>query len=143
MSDCCSSTNPTPCRQDTHVCPMDGKVYKAVSEQTFLQHVRQPWKRKSQPMYFCSNPDCPVVYFGEDDTVLTQDALRTAVGIKNGSDEVTICYCFGVSRGEAKKDPGLRDFVIEQTRRKRCACEIRNPSGKCCLKDFPAAPKKA
>jgi hypothetical protein len=29
--------------------------------------------------------------------------------------------------------------VIEQTRLHNCACDVRNPSGRCCLKDFPKA----
>ena len=30
-----------------------------------------------------------------------------------------------------------KEFVMAQTKAQNCACEIRNPSGKCCLVDFP------
>jgi len=37
----------------------------------------------------------------------------------------------------ALADPGIRDFVVAQTRLGLCACDTRNPSGRCCLIDFP------
>jgi len=141
MSDCCSSTSARSGKKDTHACPVDGQEYSAVSEQTLLQHIREPWNWQAQPMYFCSNPDCPVIYFGKDGSLLTQDDVRTDVGIKDASDQATLCYCFGICRGEATKNPHLKDFVVEKTREKLCACEIRNPSGKCCLKYFPSSRK--
>jgi hypothetical protein len=116
---------------------MDGLEYAAVSEQTVLQHMREPWKWKTQQMYFCSNPECPVVYFGKDGSTIDRNALRTAVGIKDASDQAMICYCFGITHAEAEKNPALKDYVVSQTRKHLCACEIRNPSGKCCLKNFP------
>ena len=137
MSACCASTSPAHRKKDTHTCPVDGKEYAAVSEQTVLQHLRKPWKWQTRPMYFCSTPDCPVVYFGKDGSTLEQNALRTTVGIKNHTDQAVICYCFGITRAEALQEPGLKDYVVSQTGKHLCACEIRNPSGKCCLKNFP------
>jgi hypothetical protein len=48
-----------------------------------------------------------------------------------------LCYCFGISREDFKRDPGLRDFVVAKTKAGECSCETKNPSGRCCLKDFP------
>jgi hypothetical protein len=42
-----------------------------------------------------------------------------------------------VSKTDYLDNPGTREFVVEQTKLKHCACEVQNPSGKCCLKDFP------
>jgi len=30
----------------------------------------------------------------------------------------------------------IKAFVVQQTKEKLCACESRNPSGRCCLADF-------
>lgn len=139
MSDCCSSSSCKNEEAGKHSCPVNGKAYAPVSKQTVMQHLRAPWLWQPQQMYFCDDPECSVVYFGEDDSILTADALRTAVGIKDESEQATVCYCFGVTRGQAAKTPELKTFVIEQTRKRLCACEVRNPSGKCCLKDFPKA----
>lgn len=139
MSDCCSSNclTETPLRK--HACPVNGNTYNNVSLKTIMHHIQKPWQLKTvvENYYFCNDPSCDVVYFGEDDSVINKDELRTSVGIKESSTESTICYCFGVSKKEFSQDKSVKDFVIHQTKDKMCDCEIRNPSGKCCLKDFP------
>jgi hypothetical protein len=57
--------------------------------------------------------------------------------VKETDGDVLLCYCFGVSRADAACDPALRDFVVAATRDGQCACDTRNPSGRCCLKDLP------
>jgi hypothetical protein len=52
----------------------------------------------------------------------------------------TLCYCFDIrfsDLSDAAAAKQCREFVINQTRNKVCACEQRNPSGRCCLRDFP------
>jgi len=138
MSDCCS-TSTCETRVDRHRCPVNGREYSQVAATTILHHLNQPWcnELKPQRYFFCDDPDCYVVYFGEDNRVIEKAALRTQVGIKSHSDDAPLCYCFGVSRRDAINNPSIRDFVVQQTREKHCACETRNPSGRCCLKDFP------
>jgi hypothetical protein len=140
MSDCCSTYAQSKARPRKHTCPVNGKVYGQVGTETIRQHITAPWlwPEKDQAYYFCSDPDCAVVYFGQDDSVIETGALRTAVGAKLRSEDALLCYCFGVSRADAKRDLGIREFVVEQTRRQHCACAIRNPAGKCCLADFPS-----
>jgi hypothetical protein len=126
------------------MCPVNGKEYAAVSSKTIKHHVRKPWRRlqKNQGYYFCSDPKCNVVYFGEDGSVLEKSAIRTRVGIKEESEGSMLCYCFGATVGEARANPAVKAFVIEETRRNECACETRNPSGKCCLGEFPKSGKR-
>ena len=106
---------------------------------TILQHIRNPWtwEQKNQAYFFCDDPECAVVYFGEDGSMIEKSGLRTAVGVKESSGHATICYCFGIDRSDAVTIPEAKAFVLEQTRGHYCACEVRNPSGRCCLKDFP------
>ena len=47
------------------------------------------------------DPECDVVYFGQDNSIIEKSALRTVVGIKEKSDTFPICYCFGVSANQA------------------------------------------
>lgn len=146
MSDCCSTSsseenseaNIEIKRPKKYTCPVNGKQYSKVPPTTILHHLNEPWKWtvKQQGYYFCTDPDCDVVYFGEDDSMILKSGLRTKVGLKEQSDEALVCYCFGVSKTEASNEK-IKDFVIKSTQEKTCACSTRNPSGKCCLKDFP------
>ncbi len=122
-----------------HRCPANGREYGAVGLKTIQQQLDQPWNKElhDQAYYFCTDADCDVVYFGQDDSVISKTELRSSVGIKQSTPDRTICYCFGVSHESAANNPSIRDFVIQQTRLFRCSCETRNPSGRCCLKDFP------
>jgi hypothetical protein len=110
-----------------------------VSTRTILHHIKRPWawEEKTQGYYFCADPDCDVVYFGDDGSVITRSQVRTTVGVKETSMQAPLCYCFGVSKEKGASDPSLRDFVIEKTRSGLCSCETSNPSGRCCLADFP------
>ena len=139
MSDCCSSSCATGAYHNKYRCPVNGKVYKEVSEKTIMHHIKKPWswQGKSQIYYFCDDPECNVVYFGQDNSVINRSDVRTSVGIKEKSGDSLVCYCFGVTTDEAVKNPEAKVFVIEKTKGHICECEARNPSGKCCLKNFP------
>ncbi|MEW8033598.1 MAG: hypothetical protein AB2777_09735 [Candidatus Thiodiazotropha endolucinida] len=139
MSDCCPSSCDEGVQPKRHRCPVNGQEYKGVSTKTILQHIKDPWswEEKKQSYYFCEDPECDVVYFGQDDSVINSAALRTTVGIKENNPSGTLCYCFGVSFGRAAENPEIKQFITEKTKIGICTCETRNPSGKCCLKDFP------
>ena len=134
MSSCCASTN----TQKKHKCPVNGVEYKEVSTKTLMHHIQKPWSLDSteQIYYFCEDPECDVVYFGQDNSVIKKNELRTTVGIKEKSDNSPLCYCFDVTKNDAIGNSEIKKFVIEKTKKKVCACDIRNPSGKCCLRDF-------
>ncbi len=59
------------------------------------------------------------------------------VAAPGNENEFMLCYCFGITKQDYKNDPSLRNYVIEQTRLGNCSCSTENPSGQCCLKDFP------
>jgi len=139
MSDCCSASSTVGNAPKRYRCPINGKEYPAVSTTTILHHIKQPWSwnEKQQGYYFCDDPECDVVYFGQDSSIINSSALRTPVGIKQRSKISTVCYCFGITKSDAISNPHVKEFVIKKTKEHSCACGIRNPSGKCCLKDFP------
>lgn len=136
MSDCCSPSTP---HTKKHRCPHNGIEYAEVSARTIAHHIRQSWSWQDlgRRYFFCDDPDCDVVYFGDDDSVILKSQLRTRVGVKEAGDDALLCYCFGISRADALGDPAIRDYVVEKTRQGLCSCETSNPSGRCCLKDFP------
>ena len=119
-------------------CPANGQEYSRVKIRTLLHHVKKPWELSfsEQGYYFCEDPDCDVVYFGQDDTVINKNRLRTRVWQKAADPGSDVCYCFGVSHEQASRDKTVTEFIASQTKQGNCACETRNPSGRCCLKDF-------
>ncbi len=138
MSDCCSiAEKAAPPKKCT--CPKNGQVYSEVGMATVLLHIKTPWlwDQKPQGYYFCEDPDCDVIYFAEDGSCFAQDQVRTLVGLKSEAADALSCYCFGVLKSHALTDSSLREFVIKKTKDKYCACDKLNPSGRCCLKDFP------
>jgi hypothetical protein len=139
MTHCCTSNNNIP---PEAVCPRNGQLYSQVNTRTVLHQVCKPWQRKltAPSYYFCDDPNCDVVYFGNDQQVILQSELRQAVGQKSTDPDRSVCYCFDIRLTDLQTESaqaGLRAFVIEQTKTSACDCEIRNPAGKCCLKDFP------
>ena len=140
MSNSCHSECVNESSSRTHVCPVNSQEYKSVALKTILHHIDSPWQwtKKRQCYYFCDDPNCDVVYFGEDDSVITKTEIRTVVGIKECKPDALTCYCFGVSNLVAQQHPDIRDFIIRKTKAGICSCCTSNPSGRCCLKDFPA-----
>jgi hypothetical protein len=142
MSDCCDTETDACCttvNPNKRPCPDCGKEAGSVGPTTILHHLKSAWSYKlaDQKYYFCDAANCEVVYFGEDGRVIGIKDIRGEIGQKRTDPERLLCYCFGVTQRDAQADPRARAFVVEQTRQGACACESRNPSGRCCLKDFP------
>lgn len=139
MTDCCTPTSAEKHPPKRYVCPVNGKSYSRVAYKTVLHHISKPWQStpKDQAYYFCDDPNCDVVYFGTDDSTILKHQMRTQVGIKNPSNTGLVCYCFGITKAQSSQDKSAKAFVIEQTKNSLCSCSTCNPSGKCCLKDFP------
>ena len=130
MNTCCAAS-----ASKTAPCPVNGKLYKQVKRKTIFHQVAKPWSHSlpEQAYYYCDDPKCDVVYFGEDKSLITTDEMRLDTDTRNN----TLCFCFNVSIDDLKNNKELcKSFVTDQTRQSTCDCEIRNPSGKCCLKDF-------
>ncbi len=139
MTSCCTSTVKQTRRSQKKSCPLSHNVCVSVAINTVLHHLKKPWQwqLKDQNYYFCDEPACEVVYFAQDGSLIKQNELRTPVGLKSSSVNALLCYCFGITAREAAADSQLKQFVIEKTSNNQCACSILNPSGRCCLKEFP------
>ncbi len=97
---------------------------------------------------FCRTVDCEVVYFS-DQIVFTKRYLKVRVGIKETKDPIPLCYCFDYSRGDIRRDIEAtgKTSVLEEIKAEVqggfCACEVKNPSGTCCLGDITRAIQEA
>ncbi|MDP2804545.1 MAG: hypothetical protein Q8O24_01255 [Gallionellaceae bacterium] len=142
IDDCCADAECKATHPKKQICPSCGGEHTEVSARTIAHHIKQSWQwgEHAQKYFFCDNPHCDVVYFGENNITILMPQLRTKVGIKERSDEALLCYCFGVTRTDVMNDPCIKDFVVEKTKQKICSCETSNPSGRCCLKQFPNNP---
>jgi len=137
MSDCCSpnfKSNPI-----KKPCPNCGYISAGVSTRTIVHQIKHSWlwNDKNQSFYFCEDPNCDVAYFGEDNSVIVKSQLRSKIGVKDCTVNAPLCYCFGITQSEAINAPSIRNFVLTKTSQGICSCETSNPSGRCCLKDFP------
>ncbi len=110
-----------------------------MSVRTIAHHIKESWGwvPTAERYYFCDDAECDVAYFGGDDSVILKSQLRTRIGVKEQADDALLCYCFGISKADFERNPATKDFVMAQTKTGLCSCDTSNPSGRCCLKDFP------
>lgn len=136
---CCTHNNSIPPKA---MCPVNGQLYSRVGRRTVMHQIIQPWQHELTALhyYFCDDPDCDVVYFGNDAQIILRHEVRQVVGQKSIAPDRPICYCFDILLADIQTTQHqirLKEFVTEQTRESNCDCETHNPSGKCCLRDFP------
>ena len=138
MVDCCSQPGCHSNHPKKYRCPGNGQEYSEVSTRTITHHLKESWfwTPTASHYFFCEDPKCDVVYFGDDgSTIVTSQIPR--IGVKEAAGDSPLCYCFGVCYSAFQHNPAIKDFVIAQTKAGLCACETSNPSGRCCVKDFP------
>jgi hypothetical protein len=92
--------------------------------------------------FFDPTPDCNVVYFSNQaDSYFTKDALTVRVGIKESEPPISICYCFGHTKESAREElratgrSTVAERITAEVQAGNCSCDVKNPSGKCCLGD--------
>ena len=95
----------------------------------------------STQYYFCDAAGCDVVYFPWDSNApsFRRDDLLVRVGAKEHDDTVPVCYCFGVNRKQIWEEirrtgqSTASERIRAEVKSGHCACEVKNPSGNCCL----------
>jgi hypothetical protein len=123
-------------------CPTNGARSKQVGLLAVRSLVRRvPLHMSATQYYFCEAPDCDVVYFALDPQapVFLRDDLLVRVGAKEEGDPIPVCYCFGFTRKDIENEIAatgrstVADRITAEVQAGNCACEVKNPSGKCCL----------
>jgi Zinc binding domain len=116
------------------VCPQNGVLGRPVELKTVKSLLTHAGLADFEPaqFWFCQTPDCPVVYYSPLQTFDTTQ-LRVPVFQKMAEPKTPICYCFGFTREEAIHHPEIVNTIEAHIKAKRCACDLRNPQGSCCL----------
>ena len=125
-------------------CPVNNARCKRVDMLTVKSLVRRlPLSMPHTQYYFCDSPHCDVVYFASDAEAprFCRKDLTVGVGAKETVEPITICYCFGFTNQEICNEirvtgkSRLVQRIAAEVEAGRCAFEVKNPSGKCCLGD--------
>jgi len=144
MSDCCSVDADSGAALAVTTCPVNGARSKQVDMLTVKSLVRQlPLGMPNTQYYFCESSGCAVVYFALHAAAprFCLEDLVVRVGAKEIAGPITICYCFGFTRQDIADEirstgkSTVAKRIAAEVEAGRCACEVKNPSGKCCLGD--------
>jgi hypothetical protein len=98
---------------------------------------------------FCPAADCDVVYFDNAaNSVYRRRDLTVRIGQKERGDSAPICYCFGYTTGDVRRDfatlgtTRIPAMITAQVKAGHCACEVKNPQGSCCLGNVSKAVRR-
>jgi hypothetical protein len=97
---------------------------------------------------FCREPSCATVYFADGQIYRIQD-VAVPVFQKDPSSAVPACYCFGWTRASIREEimrlghSTAAEVISAHVRAGRCACELTNPQGSCCLANVLAVARSA
>lgn len=140
MSECCSvKQSDWPAAM---ACPVTGRRSKQVDLLTVRSLVRElPLGMSPTAYYFCDDPACDVVYFPSNSQapLFRRSDLWVRVGVKEKDDHTPVCYCFGFTRNDILEELGatgrstVAERITAEVKAGNCACEVKNPSGQCCL----------
>ncbi len=148
MSDCCSVNAKSGSAPGVTACPANGRRSKRVDTLTVKSLVRKlPLGMPNTQYYFCDASDCEVVYFALDAEAprFRREDLVVRVGVKETADPIPVCYCFGFTRQDIWDEirstgkSTVAEQITAEVESGHCACEVKNPSGKCCLGDVTRA----
>jgi hypothetical protein len=147
--ECCGSKAER--QLDATVCPGCGLVAHEVGRETVgaMASLEVPARVLAQPVFrFCATPTCEVVYYAND-AVVERTMVRVPVHAKDSGLDVPLCYCFGHTRRSIANETAKSGrssawaAITREIKAGHCACELKNPSGRCCLGDVRAYEKQA
>ena len=98
---------------------------------------------------FCPDAKCDVVYFDRTaSSVFRKHDLVVRVGRKESEDPIPVCYCFDFTMADLRRDIAaggeteIPETITAEIAAGRCACEVKNPEGSCCLGNVWSAIKR-
>ncbi len=148
MDACCT----IPRSADPAVCALCGARGKAVDRRTVVALVRpdlRPTIGETQ-YYFLETPECEVVYFAQDPPrYLLTGNVTVRVGSKVTEDPIPVCYCFAKTERAVIDDvlahgrSTIFEEITAHVKANECACDVKNPAGRCCLGNVAKAIQKA
>lgn len=148
MESCCTarpagSSSPAHCPQ----CHRPGRLVERITVKAMLRP--SALIRLSAPEHrFCSTPHCPVIYFGIEE-VFNRENVIVPVFQKDPAGNRTVCYCFAITEADLRGQIAQTGRstaaaeIKEHVEAGRCACELKNPQGSCCLGNVARATREA
>jgi bacterioferritin-associated ferredoxin len=143
MESCCSiNTTEAAARAACPKCGRPGRTVERVTLKALL-HSKALARLEGAAHRFCPTPDCPIVYFGSAE-IFGREDLAVPVFQKEPAGDRTVCYCFGITESEIRREVAehgqstASERVGVLVKMDRCACELRNPQGSCCLGNIAA-----
>lgn len=136
---CCMPVEQRAEQPSKTMCPGCGQQGRPVGLATVQAQVAISLRTLVATMYqFCATPSCAVVYFTAGAPPITHNELREQVFQKEPAGDVFVCYCFrysvdAIQRSDATRQAAILADIVAGTRQGQCACEVRNPQGRCCL----------
>lgn len=149
MPECCCPPRPDD-PSEVRVCPGSGTPGLAVDLVTLksLLTERALARVTASLPRFCPDSRCEIVYFTAAGDVFTVRDVRVAVWQKEPAGGRVVCYCFGENEAAIGREIAAHgaSMAVERVRAHiaagRCACDLRNPRGACCLGDLAATVKR-
>lgn len=143
-SDCCTVPESETLEERCPHCDEKGRSVSLATVGSMAKTSVEAHKL-SQPSYkLCRNPDCPVVYFTRGITI-DKTELRVAVNFKETNYDGPVCYCFNHTLASIRAEiqstarSTVQRAITQEIQAGRCACEVKNPAGTCCLGDITRA----
>ncbi len=116
-------------------CPSCNLAGHKVSSDTMIHHVKDISRISDAAYYFCSTPECDIVYYSQDD-LFTTSMVNKEIGIKSSSsDQALLCYCYNYPKAELVSN-SLLDKIKIRIDNFGNRCDLRHPAGRCCMNDI-------
>ena len=135
--------SPTHCPE----CRQPGRLVERITVKALLRPAALG--RLSAPEHrFCPTAECPVVYFGMAEVFDREDVV-VPVFQKERAGQRTVCYCFAVTEADLRREIAetgrstATTVITQHVKAGRCACEVKNPQGRCCLGEVASATREA
>lgn len=149
MSDsCCAIPEANTSGKD--ICPACGERGKSVASHT-VNSLVIPERSLAEGYpdgYFCQNPTCATLYFFDNGMgAISKDEVNVRVGFKEAAAPQLVCYCYEHTREAIQADfsehgeSTIELQIRQEVESGSCSCEMKNPTGRCCLGDVRAAYK--
>lgn len=146
MESCCTigdDVQPAPAH-----CPQCGKAGRSVERITVKALLRpEALARLSAPAHrFCATAECPIVYFGREEAFAREDLVVTVFQKESPMARI-VCYCFAITEQDIRRElvetghSSASQRITALVKAERCACEVKNPQGSCCLGNVADATK--
>lgn len=125
-------------------CSVSGTTSRKVQRRTVESLLKKDlqWHLEPVQYYYCPDKSCPVVYFSNQPVrYFSIGELVVRVFDKDQALEVPVCYCFDWTRkkiadqiAQTGKSTAAME-IAQKVKAGECACDVKNPKGRCCLGD--------